>query len=115
MDPATVFIDHRGSLRVLDQSDLPFDVKRVFWVYNMPAEFRRGNHSHKKCQQYIIALSGSIRVLVDKQLHILTVGTGAFVDAGQCVTYWNTDGWETGAVVVLCSEPYDEKDVYQCA
>jgi acetyltransferase-like isoleucine patch superfamily enzyme len=58
--------DARGSLMAIDFDDFkPFDVRRVFYVYDVPTHNVRGEHAHKVCSQFLIALNGSIRVLLD--------------------------------------------------
>ena len=57
-------IDRRGNLSVVDcQTCLPFDLKRVFYVYDIPAGVKRGGHAHKTLNQFIWTLSGVIEVV----------------------------------------------------
>lgn len=58
--------DRRGNLSFVQGVDnIPFDVERVFYLYDIPAGEERGAHSHKICHQFLIAASGSFDVLVD--------------------------------------------------
>lgn len=60
------FVDDRGALNVLEISkELPFECKRIFYTYTVPQGQVRGEHAHKKCEQFLIALRGSVSVLVD--------------------------------------------------
>jgi len=55
-----------GNISVIESSGLiPFDIKRVFWIYDIPAGEARGAHAHKECHQFLIAASGSFEVEVD--------------------------------------------------
>lgn len=60
------FVDDRGALNVLEISkELPFECKRIFYTYTVPEGQVRGEHAHRKCEQFLIALRGSVSVLVD--------------------------------------------------
>ena len=53
-------VDPRGNLTVAEQIDnVPFEIKRVYWVYDVPAGESRGGHAHKRLKQLIVAVSGS--------------------------------------------------------
>ena len=107
-------IDPRGNLTVAEGcKDVPFDVKRVYWVYDVPAGENRGGHAHKQCQEFIIALSGSFHVTLDNGREQVTVllnhpYQGLFVDTS---TWRTLDDFSSGAVcLVLASESFDEAD-----
>lgn len=56
-------VDERGNLSVVDsQTCLPFELKRVFYIYDMPSDTQRGAHAHKKLHQFLWCLSGSVEV-----------------------------------------------------
>src|SRR5690349_7666473 len=58
--------DQRGNLTFIEQSKhIPFEIKRVFYLYDIPTAEDRGAHAHKNLQQFIICLSGSFDVLLD--------------------------------------------------
>ncbi len=58
--------DLRGSLSVLEfQKDVPFEVKRCFWVYNVPGREVRGEHAHIECHQFLVCLAGSVQLVLD--------------------------------------------------
>ena len=58
--------DPRGNLTFIEgQNNIPFDIKRVYWIYDVPGGQRRGGHAFKEQQELIIALSGSFDVVVD--------------------------------------------------
>lgn len=54
-----------GHLSVAEnQKEIPFDIKRVYWVYGTPSDVERGNHAHKEGRQLLIAVSGSIEIVL---------------------------------------------------
>lgn len=62
--------DMRGDLSVIDwQSGFPFEVRRVFYTYRIPSHQVRGEHAHKRCHQFLICVSGSLRVIADDGQH----------------------------------------------
>ena len=107
-------IDPRGNLTVAERmKDMPFDIKRVYWVYDVPGGECRGGHAHKECKEFIIAVSGSFHVTLDdgnnKDTYLLNHPyQGLFVETG----IWRTlDDFSSGAVcLVLASDLYDEGD-----
>jgi len=59
-------LDNRGNLTFIENSrHIPFDIKRVYYLYDVPGGETRGGHAHKKLRQYIIAASGSFDVVLD--------------------------------------------------
>lgn len=109
MDPT------RGNLTVVEQlNEVPFEVKRVYWTYDVPSGESRGGHAHKQLKQLIIAISGSFIVNLDDgkggrtAYHLNHPWEGLLVDT----EVWRTlDDFSTGAVcMVLASELYDEDD-----
>ena len=58
--------DLRGDLSVMDvEKEIPFAVKRVFWVYNVPSEHVRGSHVHRKLHEFLVCVKGAVSVVVD--------------------------------------------------
>lgn len=106
--------DPRGNLTVAEaEREVPFDVKRVYWVYDVPGGEHRGGHAHKRCREFIVAVSGSFTVTIsnggEKKTFLLNHPyQGLLVDTG----VWRTlDDFSSGAVcLVLASEPFDEAD-----
>ena len=108
-------LDPRGNLTVVEQfRHVPFEVKRVYWVYDVPSGEWRGGHSHKQCQEFIVAVSGSFDVTLDNgdgtkhTYHLNHPYQGLFVDTN----IWRTlDDFSSGAVcLVLASELFEEED-----
>lgn len=102
--------DERGRLTVLDGwQDIPFAVKRIFWIYGAPDGARRGGHAHDLCQQVLIPVAGSVRVKAGR--HEFTLddpAAGLYVPPGLQV---DMDHFAPGTVLlVLCSHLFDEED-----
>lgn len=57
--------DGRGNLSVIEKDILPYEIKRVYYLYDVPSGSTRGGHAHKELQQFLIALSGSFDVVLD--------------------------------------------------
>ena len=110
----TRIYDHRGNLSVVEQmKDLPFEIKRVYWVYDVPGGENRGGHAHKVLQQFIVAANGSFHVnLTDGKdnfsFFLNHPYKGVLIPPG----YWRTlDDFSSGAVcLVMASEYFDEDD-----
>ena len=106
--------DHRGQLVAIEGKDnVPFDIKRVFYIYGTQKKASRGDHSHYNTKQYLIAVNGSCKVTLDngktKQTFDLDEpNKGLFQDA----LTWGTmhDFSQDCVILVLASEYYDELD-----
>ena len=106
--------DERGDLVAIEPHiDIPFDIKRVYYIYNLPESTSRGFHAHKELRQFLVCVSGSCKILIDdglqKQEIVLNSGSqGLFMD----VMMWHEmhDFTSDCVLLVLCSELYDEGD-----
>lgn len=106
--------DPRGNLTVAEANkNVPFEIKRTYWVYDVPGGECRGGHAHKQCLEFIVAVSGSFHVTLDngkeKNTYLLNhPWQGLLVDTG----VWRTlDDFSSGAVcMVLASEKFEEED-----
>jgi hypothetical protein len=58
-------VEKRGSLAVVEDSELPFKIKRVFWIYNIDNSIERGGHAHYKTTQLILAINGNCKIILD--------------------------------------------------
>lgn len=82
------FLDARGNLSFAEQNNhIPFEIKRTYWIYDVPGGEARGGHAFKKNQEFIVALSGSFDVIVDdgnnkKTFTLNRSYYGLFVPAG---------------------------------
>ena len=60
------YVDSRGALSVADGFDsLPFDVKRLFWITDVPCDASRGGHAHWSCHELVFAVAGSFEITID--------------------------------------------------
>lgn len=103
-------IDPRGQLVAIEQHQhCPFEIKRVFFIADVPPGKSRGRHSHKECQQMIIAAAGEFTLILDtEEIPMFDPREGIFVPRR---AYIELKDFTPGAVaLVLCSEHYDEKD-----
>lgn len=106
--------DPRGNLTVAEQlCEIPFDISRVYWTYDVPSGESRGGHAHKECEEVIIAVSGSFDVTLDDgkkktTFHLNHPYQGLYVGTG----IWRTlDDFSSGAVcLVVASLPFEEED-----
>lgn len=106
--------DPRGNLSFIEGGkDIPFDIKRVYYLYDVPGGSDRGSHAHKKLHQFIVAMSGSFDVLLDdgkekRRFHLNRSYYGLYV----CPMMWRyLDNFSSGAVcMVLASSHYEVAD-----
>jgi dTDP-4-dehydrorhamnose 3,5-epimerase-like enzyme len=109
--------ERRGNLTFIEGTrHVPFEIKRVYYLYDVPGGAERGGHAHKGLQQLIIAMSGSFDVVLDdgrkkKRIHLNRSYYGLYV----CPMIWREmDNCSSGAVcLVLASNLYDEADYYR--
>lgn len=106
--------DRKGNISVVENGrDVPFDVKRTYYLYDVPGGESRGGHAHKELRQLIIAASGSFTVTLDDG-HVKRTFTLNRPYQGLYVVpeIWRTlDDFSSGAVcLVLASEKYDASD-----
>jgi len=102
--------DPRGNLTFLEGGrHVPFEIKRVFYLYDVPGGDTRAGHALKSCEQFLIALSGSFDVILDdgherERYHMNVPYQGLYVPTLICREIEN---YSSGAVcTVLASEPY---------
>lgn len=106
--------DPRGNLTFIESSkQIPFDIKRVYYLYDIPGGSDRGSHAHKNLHQFVVAISGSFDIELDdgvnkRRFHLNRSYYGLYV----CPMMWRLiDNFSSGAVcMVLASEPYSEYD-----
>jgi dTDP-4-dehydrorhamnose 3,5-epimerase-like enzyme len=107
-------IDTRGNLTFIESNNqIPFDIKRVYYLYDVPGGSARGGHAHKELSQLIIAISGSFDIHIDdglekRTLHLNRGYKGLFI----CPMIWREiDNFSSAAVcMVLASNLYSEDD-----
>lgn len=112
-----IISDPRGNLTFVENSThIPFDMQRVYYLYDVPGGSSRAGHAHKELQQVLIAMSGSFDVELDdgqdkKTFHLNRSYYGLYI----CPMVWREiDNFSSGSVcMALASLPYDEADYYR--
>ena len=107
-------IDTRGNLTVVEQMrQIPFDIARVYWTYDIPGGGCRGGHAHRSCQEVVVAVSGSFDVQLYngrewETYHLNHPYQGLYIGT----SIWRTlEDFSSGAVcLVLASELFDEDE-----
>ena len=109
--------DPRGNLTFIEgMRHIPFDVKRVFYLYDVPGGADRGGHALKSCHQFLIAISGSFDVILrdgreEKRIHLNRSYYGLLIPP---MIWREMDNFSSGSVcLVLASQGYDEGDYYR--
>ena len=107
--------DGRGSLSFIEGGvHIPFDIKRVYYLYDMPGGSDRGSHAHKNLHQFIVALSGSFDIVLDdgkdkKRFHLNRSYSGLYV----CPMMWRVlDNFSSGSVCMVLASTYYYADDY---
>jgi WxcM-like, C-terminal len=109
--------DPRGNLTFIEGQDhVPFDIHRVFYLYDVPGGQWRGGHAHRELEQVVIAASGSFDMIVDdgterERFSLNRSYYGLYVPS---MTWTELDNFSSGSVsLVLASRKYDEADYYR--
>ena len=109
--------DVRGNLSFIESGrHIPFEMKRVYYLYDVPGGADRGAHAHKSLHQFVVAMSGSFDVVLDdgkqqQRFHLNRSYNGLYI----CPMMWRyLDNFSSGAVcMVIASGFYDEADYYR--
>lgn len=109
--------DPRGNLTFIEGGGhVPFEIQRVYYLYDVPGGAERGGHAHRDLHQLIVAISGSFDIVLDdgrntRRHHLNRSYQGLYV----CPMIWREmDNFSSGAVcLVLASNHYDEADYYR--
>jgi len=108
--------DPRGNLTFVEgERNIPFTIKRVYYLYDVPGGAVRAGHGHKKLEQFMIAISGSFDVLLDdgfekRQVHLDRSFYGLYISP---MTWREINNFSSGSVcVVMASDYYDIEDYY---
>lgn len=109
--------DPRGNLTYVEGSrHIPFDIKRVYYLYDVPGGAQRGGHAHRQLHQIIIAMSGSFDVVLDdgsrnRRYHLNRSYYGLYVAP---MMWREIDNFSSGSVcMVLASDYFDEADYFR--
>jgi len=105
--------DPRGNLSVIEKEVVPFEIKRVYYLYDVPAGAERGGHSHKEQQEFLVALSGSFEVILndgktEKSVTLNKPFEGLLITNG---IWRELKNFSSGAVcLVVASDVFEESD-----
>ena len=108
------FLDNRGNLSFIEQrKHIPFDIKRSYWIYDVPGGQIRGGHAYRKNEEFIVALSGSVDVVLDDGCERKTFSLnrsyfGLYVP--KCIWRQMQNFSTNSLALVLASTPFDVND-----
>jgi dTDP-4-dehydrorhamnose 3,5-epimerase-like enzyme len=109
--------DPRGNLTFIEGArHIPFEIKRVYYLYDVPGGAERGAHGHRKLQQFLISMSGAFDVILDdgfetKKFHMNRSYYGLYISP---MMWRDITNFSSGAVLmVLASEPYEASDYFR--
>ena len=109
--------DHRGNLTFIESDrHIPFEIKRVYFLYDVPGGAMRAGHAHKTLHQFLIAMSGSFDVTLDSgqnqtKFHLNRSYYGLYIPP---MVWREIDNFSSGSVcLALASDFYDEADYYR--
>lgn len=104
----------RGNITAVNKSEeIPFNINRVYYLYDVPGGESRGGHGHRELQQLIVAASGSFDLIIDdgkikRTFHLARPNFGVYMPAG---IWRELDNFSSGSIcLVIASHPYDEHD-----
>ena len=105
--------DNRGNLSVIENDVIPLEIKRVYYLYDVPAGAERGGHAHKSLKQFLVALSGSFDVVLNdgQNEQIVSMNKpyeGLLINQG---IWRELNNFSSGSVcMVIASAVYEEQD-----
>lgn len=106
--------DPRGNLSFIEsERHVPFEIKRTYWIYDVPGGMFRNGHAFREQDEFIVALSGSFDVVIndgtsEQRFHMTRSYYGLYVPH---MSWRSIDNFSTNSVaMVLSSTPYDERD-----
>ena len=107
-------IDERGNLSFIEAPrNIPFDIKRVYWIYDVPGGEKRGGHAYKNLHELIIAISGSFDITIDtgKEVKKFTLNRsykGVYIPK---MVWRSLDNFSTNSLcLILASNAFDRED-----
>ncbi len=108
-------LDRRGNLSFIEEDNhIPFDIKRVFWIYDVPGGEKRGGHAYKRSEEFIVALSGSFDITLDdgktrEVVHLNRSYNGLYVPK---MVWRELSNFSTNSVAMILSSTYYDPDDY---
>ena len=107
-------LDERGNLSFFESDNqVPFQMKRTYWIYDVPGGELRGGHAYKVLHEVIVALSGSFDVIIDdgKQKKTYSLNRSYYGLYVPCGIWRQIDNFSTNSLaLIVASEAYDEAD-----
>ncbi len=106
--------DHRGNLAYLQWGDMPFDFKRVYYIFDIPSGAKRGGHAHLVSKDLLIAISGSFDVIVDdgqerRRIHLNNPETGLVTPNG---IWRELDNFSANSICLILNSELFSEDEY---
>ncbi len=110
-----VFTDERGTLNCIETlREIPFEIKRIFYIHHVPIGTQRGGHAHRKVSECLIPIAGSFDLVIDNgegSPHTLKMSSESSAILLPAMTWRTLKNFSNDAVcLVLCSEAYDSED-----
>ena len=109
--------DRRGNLSFIEENKhIPFEIKRIYYLYDVPGDSVRAGHAHKNLHQFMIAISGSFDITLDDGVNKKTINLrrpyeGLYIPP---MMWRDLDNFSSGSVcLVLASDYFDESDYYR--
>ncbi len=108
------FGDHKGSLVPIEsKKDIPFDIKRIYYITNVPNDVTRGFHSHRNLEQVLICVNGSVKIRLsdsnkEEIVELSSVNKGLYI--GHMIWREMFDFSEQAVLLVMASDYYNEDD-----
>ena len=102
-----------GTIGVVENNTIPFEMKRVYYLYDIPSSANRGGHAHKNLKQVLIAISGSFDVIVkdgvtEEKITLNKPNVGLLINTN---IWRELDNFSSGSVcLVIASDIFDESD-----
>lgn len=107
-------LDVRGNLSFIESyNQIPFEIKRVYWIYDVPGGEARGGHAYKTLHELVIAISGSFDVIVDNGTHreVITLNRSYNAVLIPKMIWRSLENFSTNALcLILASEEFSESD-----
>lgn len=112
--PIPKITDPRGNLAVIEKDVLPYVIKRVYYLFDVPSNAARGGHAHKEQLEFLIALSGSFTVTLDdgtnkKEILLIKPDKGLLIPTG---IWRELNDFSSGAICLVVSSGEFEEDDY---
>ena len=109
------FLDSRGNLSFVEQFEhIPFEIKRTYWIYDVPGGEARGGHAYKENEEFVVALSGSFDVILDdgkgkKTFSLNRSYDGLYIPKGK---WREMNNFSTNSLALVLSSTEFDKDDY---